>query len=118
MINEETPFLRFDGFATVFIKLTKLKLKLNWERERFMVHCPIYITTRKLSNPNRNINKKNSSINHNDFYWRNISLLFLLVYTDINFLSVNTEENTVGNEGIKKIKFHFYKKIPRKYTLY
>ena len=83
-----------------------------------MVHCPIYITSRNLSNTNRNINKKkNSSVNHNNFYRRNISL-FLLVYTDINFLSVNTEENTVGNERIKKIKCHYYKQNYRENILF
>jgi hypothetical protein len=110
LINKETPFLRFGGFATVFIKLTKFKLKLNWGRERDSRYIVQYIS--QLENYQIQIEiltKKKSLVNHNDFYWWNISSLFLSVYIDINFSSVNIKKNTVGNKGMKKIKCHYYR---------
>jgi len=40
--------------------------------------------------------------NYSDIYRRNISSLFFSVYTDNDFLSVNTKRITIENEEIKK----------------
>jgi len=42
------------------------------------------------------------SVNYSDIYRQNISLLFFSVYTDNDFLSVNTKRITIENEEIKK----------------
>jgi hypothetical protein len=48
------------------------------------------------------------SENYSDIYRLNIFSLFSSVYIEENFMSLNTEGNTVENEEIKKITCHYY----------
>ena len=52
---------------------------------------------KKLLNTNKNINEKIFSINYKNIYQHNIISLFLLVFIDRNFSSMNTEEITNKN---------------------